>query len=105
MTSFFMLAGASFVVGSEIHGKNRACCDSEKPNEDSNNPFSKDSMFEIPKLIQDREAKMKEEYAKREKIDIEQITEGEFSREEVEEMQEADSAYLFDDDSKGYGED
>ena len=59
--------------------------DEKRESSETKNPFT-GRMFDIPKLIQDREKMKQEEYAKRGKIDVEKITKGEFSRDEVEEM-------------------
>ena len=54
------------------------------------------SNFSIPKLLEEREAQKKIEYQNRSKVDVEKIMEGEMSREEAEELSEADQAYLFE---------
>lgn len=52
--------------------------------------------FQIPKMIQEREAQKKKEYAERQKVDVEAITSGELSSEDTRELSETDRAFMFE---------
>ncbi len=45
-------------------------------------------------MLSDREAMKKKEYAERQAVDVAAITEGDLTREEAEELSEADKAFM-----------
>ena len=76
---------ASLVVGATLLHKRTQLAEAEA-----------DPKFQIPKMLEEREAQKQKEYKERQAIDVEKIMAGEISDKEARDLTEADKAYLFD---------
>ena len=82
-------AAISLILGAVLVSKKNELAEAEA-----------DSKFQIPKMLQEREAQKQKEYRERQAIDVEQIMDGEISDKDAQELTEADKAYLFDNQSE-----